>query len=106
MGIDRDAAPIVTDDHGSVDAQGQIDAIGMPGHGFVHGIIQHLRNEMMKRALIRAANIHAGTPANRFQPFQNLDILGGIVGGLSRVRLEKISHARSMAVQGSTAKKR
>ena len=37
-----------------------LDVIAMPGEMFVHGIVQHLAHAMMQRALVRAADIHAG----------------------------------------------
>jgi hypothetical protein len=38
---------------------------------------------MMQRALVRAADIHAGPAADRLQPLENLDILGGIAAALA-----------------------
>ena len=55
-----------------------LDAARMPGHRFVHGVIQHLGKEVMHRLLVSASDIHAGTPAHGLQAFQHLDVGSGI----------------------------
>ncbi len=56
------------------------------GHRFVHGVVEDFRRQMMEGGAIGAADIHAGTAADGFQPFQNLDVLGGIAFGTSGAR--------------------
>jgi hypothetical protein len=50
----------------------------MPRQMFVHGIVQNFRDAMMQRALVRAADIHAGFFADRLQTLQ-LAQLGSVV---------------------------
>ncbi len=63
-----------------------LDAGGKPGDRLVHRIVERFGGKVMQRALVGAADIHAGAAAHRLQPFEDLDVLGRIaVGGLSRV---------------------
>ena len=80
MRIDRDAAAVVAHREPVAGLQRHLDEAGMAGHRLVHGIVEDLRREMMQRRLVGAADIHAGAAADRFQPFQDLDVLGGIIG--------------------------
>ena len=57
--------------------------VGLAGHRLVHGVVQHLGEEVMHRLLVGAADIHAGAPAHGLQPLQHLDVGGGI-GVLAR----------------------
>ena len=52
--------------------------VGLARHRLVHGVVQHLGEEMMHRLLVGAADIHAGAPAHGLQPLQHLDVGGGI----------------------------
>ena len=54
------------------------DMVGMAGHRLVHGVVEHLGEEMVHRLFVGAADIHAGAPAHRLEPFQHLDIGGGV----------------------------
>ena len=51
----------------------------MAGHGFVHGVVQDFRSQMVQSAFVRAADVHAGAAANGLQAFQNLDVLSRII---------------------------
>ena len=43
-------------------------------------VVQDLRRQMVQRRLVGAADIHARAAADRFQPFEDLDVLRGVVG--------------------------
>ena len=58
-----------------------LDAAGMAGHRFVHGIVENFGGQVMQRAVVGAADIHAGAAAHGLQPLQDLDVLGGIALG-------------------------
>jgi len=93
MGVNRNAAAIVAHGDTAVGVQDHLDAIGVSGNGFIHCIVQHLRHEMMERALVGAADIHAGTAANRFQTLQDLDVPSGVLrGGTAGHIVEKVGH--------------
>ena len=71
------------------------DAVGVACHGFVHRVIEHFGGEVMERAFIGAADIHAGAAANRFKAFENLDrraIIGFASGGGGEFVEEIIGH--------------
>ena len=50
----------------------------MAGDGLVHGVVEHFGEEVVQRALVGAADVHARPLAHRLEAFQYLDVLGGI----------------------------
>ena len=74
MWVDRDAAPIVGDGQSAVSVELDLDAARVSRDRLVHGVVQHLGEEVMHRLLVGAADIHAGTPSHRLEPFQHLDV--------------------------------
>ena len=91
MRIDRDAAAIVGDGQAVVGLERHLDPAGMAGHRFVHGVVEHFGGEMVKRAFVGAADIHAGAAADGLEPLQHLDMAGIIIGGALRGS-EQIGH--------------
>ena len=77
--VDGDAAAVVGDGDGLVLGQMDMDAAGMSGDRFVHGVVHDFRRQVVQGALIDAADVHAGPAADRFQPLQDLDVHGRIV---------------------------
>ena len=61
-----------------------LDMVGVARHRLVHGVVDHLGEEVMHRLLVGAADIHAGAPAHGLEPFQHLDVGGGIVLAVPR----------------------
>ena len=80
MRIDRNAAAIVGDGDEAVGLHLDLDPVGMAGERLVHGVVDHFGEQVMQRLLVGAADIHAGAAAHRLEPFQNLDVLGGVAG--------------------------
>ena len=78
MRIDRDAAAVVGHGEEAVVLELHLDTVGMAGHRLVHGVVEHLGEEVVHRLLVGAADIHAGPPAHGLQPLQHLDVGGGI----------------------------
>ena len=78
MRVDRNAAAIVGDGEIAAGFQRDLDEIRVAGDGLVHGVVDHLGEEVVHRLLVGAADIHARTPAHRLQPLQNLDVGCGI----------------------------
>jgi hypothetical protein len=70
--------------HSEIAVLGEIDfdARGVARNRFVHGVVQHLGEEVVHRLLVCSADIHTGTPAYGLEPFEYLDVGGG-VGGFS-----------------------
>ncbi len=82
MRIDRNAAAIVAHRDAVVGGELELDAARMAGHRLVHRIVHDLGDEVMEGALVGAADIHARPAAHRLQPLEDLDVLGGVAGGL------------------------
>ena len=70
MDVHRNPAPVVADGKRTVHVDIDFDLVAMTGQMFVHGIVQNLAHAMMQRALIRAADIHAGFFADSFETFK------------------------------------
>ena len=66
MLIHRNTASVINNHDFVIGLKMQLNPVGMPGHSLIHCIVQDLPHQMMQRALIRAANIHARTLADRF----------------------------------------
>jgi hypothetical protein len=64
------------------------------GDRLVHGIVEQLRREMVQRALVGAADEHAGAAAHRLQALQDLDVRGGVIlrGSRARRALDNLVH--------------
>ena len=86
MRIDRNAAAVVGDGDKAVGLHLDLDPVGVAGQRLVHGVVDHLGEQVMQRLLVGAADIHAGPPAHRLEPFQDLDVLGGIAGFAAAAR--------------------
>ena len=82
MRVDRDAAAVVGHAEEAVGGDLDLDEMGVTGERLVHGIVDHLGKQVVQRLLVGAADIHAGAPAHRLEPFQHLDVTRG-VGTLS-----------------------
>ena len=77
--IDRNAAAIVDDRQPVARLQRHLDPRRMPRDRFVHRIVEHLGGEVVERALVGPADIHARTPPNGLEPLEHLD-RGGVIG--------------------------
>ena len=78
MRIDRDAAAVVGHGDKAIGFHLDLDEIGMAFERLVHGVVDHLGEQVMQRLLVGAADIHAGAPAHRLEPLQHLDMARGI----------------------------
>jgi hypothetical protein len=100
MRVDGDATAVVADGDGVIGMQLHLDAGGMAGHRLVHGVVEHLGHQVVQRALIGAADIHAGALADGLQPLQHLDgggvvALRGVVSGK-----EIVGHGAALSCGG------
>jgi len=96
LGVDihRDAAAIIGDADKAVRLHLDFDPVGVAGERFVHRIVDHLGEQVMQRFLVGAADIHAGAAADRLEPLQHLDILGGVaLVELLRQVIEEVGHS-------------
>ncbi len=76
--VDGDAAAVVGDGEGAVSEELDLDPGGVAGHRLVHGIVDHLGEEVVQGLLVSAADIHAGAAAHRLEALEDLDVGGGI----------------------------
>ena len=88
--VHRDAASIVPHEQDVAGLELDLDAAGVSGDRFVHGVVHDLGRQMMQGVGIRAADIHAGAAAHGLQPLQHLDILGGVALGGGGGTVEQI----------------
>ena len=65
--VDRNAAAIVRHRKAAIGGKLHLDAAGMPRHRLVHGIVDHLGEQMVQGAFVRSTDIHAGAAAYRLQ---------------------------------------
>ena len=78
MRVDRDAAAVVGNGEEAVGVHFHFDEGGVPGQRLVHGVVDHLGEQMMQRLFVGAADIHAGPAPYRLEPFEHLDVGGGV----------------------------
>ena len=96
--VDRDAAAVVADGDRVIGVQLHLDPVGMARDSLVHRVVEHLGHHMVQRALIGAADIHAGTFADGLQPLQHFDGGGIVFGGF--LAGKKVGHAGLLFVCG------
>ena len=73
VGIDGNAASVILDRQPALSIEIDGNQLGMAGHGLVHGVVQHLGEQVMQGPLVGATDIHAGPFADRLQSLQHLD---------------------------------
>ena len=83
MLVDRDAPAVVDHPGPAVFQQGDFDPIGVPGHGLVDGVVDHLVDEVVQAARAGRADVHPGPFPDGFQTLQDCDVL------------RRVSHART-----------
>ena len=90
MRIHGNAAPVVGNAQRAVRGERDLDPARMAGDRLVHGIVDHFGEEVVQRAFVGSADIHARTPANRLQPLQHLDVGCRVVGRLASVASNRL----------------
>ena len=97
MRVDRDAAAVVGDGQAVAGLERDLDAAGVAGDRLVHAVVDDLGGEVVERARVGAADIHAGAAADRLEPLEHLD-RGSVVavgrGGGGGAR--KVGHVRTL----------
>jgi hypothetical protein len=80
MRIDGNSAAVVRDADEAVGLHLDFDPVGMAGKRFVHRVVDDFGKQVMQGLLVGAADVHARPASDRLEPFQHLDVLGGIAG--------------------------
>jgi hypothetical protein len=81
--IDRDAAAVVGHGQPATFLQLHLDEGRVARDGLVHGVVDHLGEEVVQGLLVRAADIHARPAADGLEPLQHLDG-GRVIAGFPR----------------------
>ena len=93
MRVDRDAAAVVGDRQPVAGVELDLDPAGVAGDRFVHAVVDDLGGEVVERAGVGPADVHAGAAADGLEAFEHLDrgsvVAVGQSGGGGR---EKIGH--------------
>ena len=76
--------------------QSHIYAVAVAHRGFVHSIVHHFPDQLMKTCRAGVADIHSGAFADRLQPFQNLYLVGPVAVALLRFRRRGLGKNRSV----------
>ena len=105
MRIDGDAPAVVAHGDEAVLVQFDLDPVGLARHRLVHGVVQKLGHQVMHGPLVGAADVHAGAPADRLQPLQDLDVLGRVVAVAFRVAGKQVCHGRGIMGMGCRGNK-
>src|SRR5262245_43745043 len=84
MRIDGDSATVIRDADETVGLHLDFNPIGMAGERLVHGVVDDFGEQVMQRFLVGAADVHAGPTAYWLEPFQDLDVFGGIASFRAR----------------------
>src|SRR5215831_14516525 len=79
MNIDRNAAAIVDHRDTIIDVNRDINPVAITGQSFVNGVIHNLINEVMKSPFTGVTDVHSRAFSDRFEPFQNLYVIGSVV---------------------------
>src|SRR5579862_9412280 len=74
MRIDGDAAPVVVDRDRVVGVDDYRDPIAIPTQRLIDRVVDDFEAEVVKAALRRGPDVHAGPLSNRFKTFENLDL--------------------------------
>ncbi len=78
MHIDRDAAAVVLDRNAIVAQDDDIDLGAKSRQRLVDRVVDDLGDQVMQAALGGVADVHPGALANRFETFENLDLLRAV----------------------------
>ena len=74
MRCSGDTTPVVPHGHALVLVDGHVDLVTSADQGLIDGVVDHLVDQVVKGAPIRATDVHAGSPTDCLQPLQHLDI--------------------------------
>ena len=74
------------------------------GEGLVDGVVDDLPQAVHETARVGRADVHAGPLADRLEPFEHLEMVGGILGGhnLSRLSADAVGATRRHAARGES----
>ena len=80
LDVDRHAAAVVADLDRPVVVQGDLDVVAVPTERLVDGVVDDLPQAVHEAARVGGADVHAGTLADRLEPLEHLEVVGGVLG--------------------------
>ena len=89
VNVCRNSTTVVLDGDRTVYVNCDLDCVTETGHGFVDGVIDDLKNEVVIAPLNGIPDIHTGTFTHRVEAFEDLDICGAVVFWIFREGLIK-----------------
>ena len=81
--VDGDAARPVDDLHAAVAMEDHVDPLAVTTEGLVDGVVDDLPQAVHQTARIGGADVHPGAFPHRFEAFENLQVVGGVLGSHS-----------------------
>ena len=78
--------------------QGDIDAVAVAHRGFVHSIVHHFPDQLMKPCRASVADIHSGAFADRLQPLQNFYFVSPVAVAVGRLRFRRREFGKGSSV--------
>ena len=85
--VDRNPAAVVHDGDRAIDVNRDVDLIAESRQRLVDRVVDHLVDEMMQAGRTGRADVHRRPLADRLQPLEDLDLVGGIVGDVGRAAM-------------------
>jgi hypothetical protein len=74
--VDGDAPAVVGHAAPAVLEQGDLDEVGMAGHGLVDGVVDHLVDQVVEARRAGGSDVHPGAFPDRFEALEDRDVLG------------------------------
>ncbi len=81
LDIDGNAPAVVGDGAPAVGVDDDLDPVAVAGHRLVDGVVDKFLDEVMETRLVGGADVHSGPAAHGLQPFEHLDVFGGVRRG-------------------------
>ena len=78
MHAHRDATAVVQHGNGFVRVQGDLDRVAPAGERLVDAVVDKLDHKVVQAAEVRRPDVHTGPAADRFEAFENLDLVGRV----------------------------
>ena len=106
LDVDRDAARAVAHLDAAVGVQDDVDARAVAAEGLVDGVVDDLPEAVHEAAGVGRADVHAGALADRFEPLEHLEMVGGILGGHNPQAYPRAATRTALTRSGRAARTR
>src|SRR5690606_8971891 len=78
--INRNAAAVVEHADAAIREHRDVDRVAVPRESLIHRVIDNLVDEVVETSRTRRPDVHTRSLANRFEPFENLDLVCAVTG--------------------------